>query len=62
MFEDKKFNKIDVKLLKMESRPLGEGGFGAVYKTKYCTVLKIGCMHKNEVGIQATKSTETRDE
>ena len=41
MFEDKKFNKIDVKLLEMESQPLGEGGFGAVYKTKYHTVLYI---------------------
>jgi len=39
MFEDKKFNKIDVKLLEMESQPLGEGGFGAVYKTRYHMVL-----------------------
>jgi len=39
MFEDKKLNKIDVELLEMESQPLGEGGFGAVYKTRYWTVL-----------------------
>jgi len=38
MFEDKKFAKIDHKLLEREEHPLGEGGFGAVYKSKYLTV------------------------
>jgi len=38
MFEDKKFNKISYKLLKTEKHPLGEGGFGAVYKSKHLTV------------------------
>lgn len=35
MFEDKKFTKIDHKLLESEKQPLGAGGFGAVYKSKY---------------------------
>jgi len=44
MFEDKKFNKIDVELLETESQPLGEGGFGAVYKTRYRMVLYCTCV------------------
>jgi len=35
MFEDKKCKKIDASKLETESKPLGEGGFGAVYKSKY---------------------------
>jgi len=35
MFEDKKFKKVSESLLDMENQPLGEGGFGAVYKSKY---------------------------
>ena len=40
-FEDKKFRKIDPKQLKIGSRPLGEGGFGAVYKSVLLTVNTI---------------------
>jgi len=39
MFEDKKFKKISENLLDMESQPLGEGGFGAVYKSKYLNMV-----------------------
>ena len=38
MFEDIKFNKIDKQLLDIEKHPLGEGGFGAVYKATYLLV------------------------
>lgn len=39
VFEDIKFNKIDIAKLEIEDQPLGEGGFGAVYKAVYLTVM-----------------------
>ena len=50
-FEDKKFRKIDPKQLKIGSRPLGEGGFGAVYKSVLLTVNSyhiMGNLHKRK--------------
>ena len=38
MFEDKKFQKIDPRQLSISSHPLGEGGYGAVFKAVYLTV------------------------
>ena len=38
MFEDKKFQKIDLQQLKISSHSLGEGGFGAVFKAVLLTV------------------------
>ena len=38
VFEDKSFQKIDPKQLKISTQPLGEGGYGAVYKAVLLTV------------------------
>ena len=38
MFENKKFHEIDIRQLKIDSKPLGEGGFGAVYKSVFLMV------------------------
>ena len=38
VFKDKNFQKIDPKQLKIGSQPLGEGGYGAVYKAVLLTV------------------------
>ena len=38
MFEDKKFQNIDPKELRISTQPLGEGGFGAVFKAVLLTV------------------------